>query len=942
MMPGSQEQLNPQEKMSKPKNLDIIKEARIESEQQLGEFAQERSNNLEIEAANLEGDGQKRIENANNSIGLSPEKIEEAKSAFGLQGRLRGVYEKGKVLAQEGKEKIGQVVVTKEFNQIADATPFVGGAKKVTESVVGKTLSGEELKGMKRVKHGVKGGIDLGLDIAAVGEVQKGVRLAYVGKKLAEGVKQNPEVVAKLGKKILEKKETTVAGQETSKKNTESKNEGGKEEKSEKEIVENSEEKNIEKEGRYREKITNQEVLKIIDENSEKVNKELADFENEIDSLVASGKQTDKKAIEDLILKNSKIAGDLVFGAGGNQRFQHIDEHRLSEAEWEKVEGKFIDKKLAEEKSQKEERLTEAIGRLADEGDEVTMEKMVKELSELDEKYANLKKEKINASRRIDSMQASAFAIGVRGEDIAKFLQTQEKLKAFDPESEFITKKDFDVAKYRAYYETHRTGKNIFTHVTSSERAEQIIRGGGMKSSKLTLPENMRGKNYENLSAEEIKELNALGQTANVEESIYFTSGGGGYSYGSKIVEGRTMPKKTEDFVFFATNGNEILASGKSIEVATPSLKEQHESLRGRAVGDFEKTDGAELSVDALYTVVPESQAEKYRKIYQESGFDENAASEKIIAIPDAIIEKAKDSNGYIQRDSEAIQNYVDNEIKKAINGRSKHKNEIYATVGGRKSTDPVSGEQNTVFKWQKINENTTRKAKDMTLEDNNESNFESSELISDATKLKEELTFHIKSDEYLAKLKKELNGNEDEAKRYQKIRAENLESVKITPLSLSEMKEKFGKDDPPGANVVGYYDPVGHEAFIAYNHKDKYITAMHELIHASTRQEKDITEKAKKILAESTKEGSDDYLKKPEERIARKQILDLEMDKLGIKKYGEEFKDEHYEKLMEYFKEGKLSRPAKEFINTTKPEEFKKIFDELAKNESSDSVFSI
>jgi hypothetical protein len=109
------------------------------------------------------------------------------------------------MLALAGKEKIGQVVKSKEFGEIADATPFVSGAKKVVESVIGKTLSGEELKGKQRISHGIKGGVDLGLDVSEVGQVKKGARLAHIGKKLTQGVEQNPELGVKFVKKILSK-----------------------------------------------------------------------------------------------------------------------------------------------------------------------------------------------------------------------------------------------------------------------------------------------------------------------------------------------------------------------------------------------------------------------------------------------------------------------------------------------------------------------------------------------------------------------------------------------------------------------------------------------------------------------------------------------------------------------------------------------------------------
>jgi len=65
-----------------------------------------------------------------------------------------------------------------------------------------------------------------------------------------------------------------------------------------------------------------------------------------------------------------------------------------------------------------------------------------------------------------------------------------------------------------------------------------------------------------------------------------------------------------------------------------------------------------------------------------------------------------------------------------------------------------------------------------------------------------------------------------------------------------------------------------------------------------------------------------------------RKQILDLEMDKFGIKKYGEKFTRNHYNKLRDLDRAGVLSNDAHDFIQTTKPEYFEKIFNELADTE--------
>jgi hypothetical protein len=250
-------------------------------------------------------------------------------------------------------------------------------------------------------------------------------------------------------------------------------------------------------------------------------------------------------------------------------------------------------------------------------------------------------------------------------------------------------------------------------------------------------------------------------------------------------------------------------------------------------------------------------------------------------------------------------------------------------------------------------NEQTTKGSKDISLEKTSEENPERKnqeqnsgniEYATEATQTKNDLIQHIGSQEYLNKLAIEFNGNLDEAKKCQQERIENLKQVKFEFLSLADMKGRFGKDDPKNSNVAGFYSSSEHKVFFAYdlNPYELNQVMIHEFIHASMRIDKNMSESAKKSLDDSYKNLTEEpaqeknaYYKQSGERIARKQQLDLEMDKLGIKKYGEKFTDEHYEKLMESYKNGKFSRNAKEFIKTTKPEDLKKIFDEIAKQET-------
>lgn len=193
----------------------------------------------------------------------------------------------------------------------------------------------------------------------------------------------------------------------------------------------------------------------------------------------------------------------------------------------------------------------------------------------------------------------------------------------------------------------------------------------------------------------------------------------------------------------------------------------------------------------------------------------------------------------------------------------------------------------------------------------------------------------HVKSPEYLKKLQKEFGLSEVEAKKHQDVRIKNLE-IAHASFQSAEQLEYDG----------GYYRIGGTEVVISYEDDKKSIkrAISHELVHESTNAEFGMSKKASYLMKESyipsktlnELYGGDDsvqtkYFGRPEERIVRKQILDLEMEELGIKKYEEPFTKAHYDKLMELLKAGKLSSDARDFMMTTKPEYFIRIFDELS-----------
>lgn len=205
-----EKQRNGQEDITRPESFEQKSTESFENEEDITKLGEKRISELGSQETELKQGWQGRAEGFNKTIGLSSEKLNSLKERFGLNEKLASLSEKGSVYLGEAKTKIVEISKTKEFNQIADATPFVGGAKRVAESVYGKTLSGEELSGKNRLKHGIKGAVDLGLDFTGVGEVEKGAKMAYVGKKIATGLKDNPEAFTSLGKKIIQKKEAVA------------------------------------------------------------------------------------------------------------------------------------------------------------------------------------------------------------------------------------------------------------------------------------------------------------------------------------------------------------------------------------------------------------------------------------------------------------------------------------------------------------------------------------------------------------------------------------------------------------------------------------------------------------------------------------------------------------------------------------------------------------
>ena len=210
----------------------------------------------------------------------------------------------------------------------------------------------------------------------------------------------------------------------------------------------------------------------------------------------------------------------------------------------------------------------------------------------------------------------------------------------------------------------------------------------------------------------------------------------------------------------------------------------------------------------------------------------------------------------------------------------------------------------------------------------------------------------HVESEEYLNKLVEEV-GNTDDAKKIQEQRIRSLKQAELFyipderellrrrmyPKGIS-MAENYDIDeamidrevDKLGDGYVsGFYNSSTHEIALG---KLKKETALHELLHAaSMRNMPDGTKTLLEVAySPSGNKKIDDYFGNPDELLVRKQIMDFEMERLGIKKYGEKFTREHYDKLKEAVENDEFSTDAaKEIMMRIKPGMFEHIFNGIA-----------
>lgn len=238
--------------------------------------------------------------------------------------------------------------------------------------------------------------------------------------------------------------------------------------------------------------------------------------------------------------------------------------------------------------------------------------------------------------------------------------------------------------------------------------------------------------------------------------------------------------------------------------------------------------------------------------------------------------------------------------------------------------------------------------------DENLKSIFENSpEMLNKVEQVRKELIDIVSTKQYLNKLRSEFNCSLDEARRHQAVRINNLKTVAIGFRNSIDLASNYFGNTPAAAIYFSDY----HNINLPYNRSDEKIThfAFHELLHSLTNGDSGLSAKAVKKLgdnAANNKKYSGDineYLMRPTERYVRLKMLELELNKLGIKKFGEKISKSGYKKMIQWLEESKydndFSRDGVEFLETTKGlgdengrQLINNIFEEIADNQEVDN----
>lgn len=212
---------------------------------------------------------------------------------------------------------------------------------------------------------------------------------------------------------------------------------------------------------------------------------------------------------------------------------------------------------------------------------------------------------------------------------------------------------------------------------------------------------------------------------------------------------------------------------------------------------------------------------------------------------------------------------------------------------------------------------------------------------IQDINKQKEWIIKIIESDEFLNRLTSEFNGDLNKAKDNQEKRlnrfndfnyfisnndslssAGNKKTIGMAIFSTKKNEKSKGKILIHNESIKGVQNIKDTDGKI-YTKNTQNLFMLHEMSHYSSMY----------LIPEFTKEVFEKYIDttdmhkyqidkweyytSPDEIIARKTVLDSELERLNIKKYKDEFTEEHYLKIKELIKKGELDINAEQFFRS-------------------------
>ena len=219
---------------------------------------------------------------------------------------------------------------------------------------------------------------------------------------------------------------------------------------------------------------------------------------------------------------------------------------------------------------------------------------------------------------------------------------------------------------------------------------------------------------------------------------------------------------------------------------------------------------------------------------------------------------------------------------------------------------------------------------------------------INDAESQKEWLIKIVGSKKYFDRLVKE-TGSESYAKWAQRARLNRLKSNEYFLSNDSVESKKGALGHVTRVEEDGFYKYpafLSHERYISKEEQENNFTPMHEFEHQSTIDI--LVEETESLLINKVefdrltdREHEDNYYLEPDEIMARKRVLDYQLDKLLIKEYQENFTEDHYQKIKKLQEEGKLDRDADLFFRMYEKDSLMLIMNTVAETISAEEVNS-